>query len=389
MSWIAQDWAETTPVADPYERIILMVMAHRADPDGEGVYLSSASIARRATCDAQTVERRLRALKARGVIAEGEQRRAAHIPKNRRPKVYDLMIPLSDFSSRQLAEVQRFREEHGRPPLTGEMRPDLPEPGRSRKARSDLGVRKGPRRDAADDEQPIVHEDRTPDAGGDLTSDDLLGGLVDPPASAPGGSSRYLLGGLVDTSRGVYKTPNTFRSRPSPKPGGGGEQRAQAAASGQPSQSSSSSKPPLVFDLHDPSTWLCKMHAATAPSPGEWQEPCGPCGRVRKSAERRLELERQQQAHAGQEQASRAAACRRRGWCDGNGNVQEARGVVLVPFTACDHETPPELVVARVRAAEAQHEPASTRPDGRQPLTDERRAQLHAMAARRPAGAAR
>lgn len=199
MSWKALDWAEEAPVADVYERVILMQMASRADKDGCGVWLSTATLARQAVCDEQTVKRRLTAMRNRGLIAYGDQTRADRIPANRRPKVYDLMIPASSYTKRELDLVNEERHERDYGPITTDNRPDLADVQPSRKTRTDFGVPKDPK-------QP-------------MTGADFQGGLVDtPPVDTPEesrGVYQISQGGLVDKSRGVYQTPKPVRENQS------------------------------------------------------------------------------------------------------------------------------------------------------------------------------
>ncbi|QYN41091.1 hypothetical protein K1T35_47980 (plasmid) [Pseudonocardia sp. DSM 110487] len=333
MSWLALDWAETAPVADVYERVILTLMAGRADKDGTGVWLSPGTIARGAVSDEQTVKRRMRALRERGVIAYGDQSLAAKIPANRRPKVYDLMIPVSFYSPTQLAEVNRMREENGRPPLTPENRPDLPEAAPSRKARSDTGTSR-PRSAAADeaDKQP-------------LTWTDSQGGLVDPPAMEAGGSTRPGQGGLVDPARGVYETPKTPRDNPSEEPTGGRRNGVRHPREGTPDPA-----PEIVFNLDDKDTWLCRRHRANPPRPDEDRKSCPGCGRTRRWSEKQLA-----------ERAAAAAA--RRKTCtwhdDARHVIDPATGGPFHPAVKCDcTTTSPEAVAARIAATQEANRPS-------------------------------
>ena len=116
---------------------------------------------------------------------------------------------------------------------------------------------------------------------------------------------------------------------------------------------------PLVLDPEDPDTWLCKRHLADPPDPGEWQASCGPCGRVRKSQERkqasRVAAEEAEAAHARAD-AEVLRACWR---CDADGHVW-VRGLVVTPKQPCDHVKDPEVVLAEVRAKEDAQERART-----------------------------
>ncbi|MGW2253188.1 helix-turn-helix domain-containing protein [Kitasatospora sp. NPDC001660] len=149
MSFLAVEWAlEHSPVTDPYERLLLTVLARKANSDGTDAYPSRNSLARAGLCDKSTVTRRLRRLEARGIIREGDQRAAFRIPKSLRPKVYDIMIPFSFFSPEQLARVNEDRADRGLGPLTAEDRPPLA-PAPARKPRVDKGVKRSVDPDAS------------------------------------------------------------------------------------------------------------------------------------------------------------------------------------------------------------------------------------------------
>ncbi|MBV6700282.1 hypothetical protein KV557_24785 [Kitasatospora aureofaciens] len=143
MSFLAIEWAlEHSPVADPYERLILVSMAQNANSDGTSAYKSRNTLAGSALCDKSVVTRRLNTLEERGVICEGDQRAAAHIPEYKRPKVYDLLIPYSYYGAGQLAKVNAERAERGLGPLTPQDRPDLLD-APERKPRADKGTKRG------------------------------------------------------------------------------------------------------------------------------------------------------------------------------------------------------------------------------------------------------
>lgn len=140
MSYLASEWAsENAPVADTYERIILMKLAGHVNDDGTGAWPSVPSMARAALCDPETVRRRLRAMKKRGLISVGDQQHVSHYRADRRPTVYDLLIPADWYSEQQLAKVNQQRSESSQAPLTSENRPPIAPPSQRRK-RADAGV---------------------------------------------------------------------------------------------------------------------------------------------------------------------------------------------------------------------------------------------------------
>ncbi|MCX4547224.1 helix-turn-helix domain-containing protein [Streptomyces sp. NBC_01565] len=170
MSFEALRWATgCAPVADVNEFAVLAVLAEKAGPDGCNAYPSRPTIAERARVDDRTVLRSLQRMEARGLIARGDQQAAAYIRADRRPVVYDLMIPAVWFAD-GIDRVNAHRQKTGRPPLTAVTRPDLPDrPDRT--ARSDKGRKRpakgGPRGDsqssgAADDGVTGRHPDPGP-----------------------------------------------------------------------------------------------------------------------------------------------------------------------------------------------------------------------------------
>ncbi|HEY3479825.1 MAG TPA: hypothetical protein VGL02_13090 [Streptomyces sp.] len=196
MSYLASTWVEeAAPTADVYERMILMIMAARADHDGSGVYRSIPRLARACHCDDETVKRRLKTMLKRKLIGYGDQTRAAHIDKRYRPKVYDLLIPHSWFSAQQLADVNREREENGLAPLTPQMRPDIVA-APTRRRRADQGVsnpKRSPKKQAADQ------------------GDGIQGTLTEPPAApvdnSSEGSERAVSGGSLSRAQGALTEP--------------------------------------------------------------------------------------------------------------------------------------------------------------------------------------
>ncbi|MGW5296396.1 hypothetical protein [Streptomyces bacillaris] len=75
------------------------------------------------------MQRLLRALTARGLIAEGNQKAAAYIPSWCRPKVYDLLIPYFWYPDVEQVNAER----RGRGP-TDSGEPPRPGPGTAQKS---------------------------------------------------------------------------------------------------------------------------------------------------------------------------------------------------------------------------------------------------------------
>ncbi|MFG2631061.1 hypothetical protein [Streptomyces sp. NPDC048473] len=137
MSFEAVLWATNdAPIANVNEFAVLTMLAEKADPDGCNSFPSRPTVAARTTVDPKTVLRALQAMEARGMIAQGDQRAAEYIRADRRPVVYDLLIPYSWFPN--IDRINRERQERGRPPLTRSTRPDIA-PAPEKKQRSDKG----------------------------------------------------------------------------------------------------------------------------------------------------------------------------------------------------------------------------------------------------------
>lgn len=194
-------WAlKSAPVSDAEERLILVTLAERAWADGSDALPSKKTIAKVAMIDPKTVQRRLRTMEKRGLIALGDQSAAAHIPEHFRPTVYDLMIPYSWFPDIDQANEERTRR--GRPPLTPADRPDLPD-APPRKQRADKGKRRKP--------APRTEEGTTSPRGEDSES---LGqtGQEGGTTSPGGGDYKSSTGGLQDPQPSPSNPPrNTLR----------------------------------------------------------------------------------------------------------------------------------------------------------------------------------
>jgi hypothetical protein len=326
MSWLSIAWAEQAPVADVYERAIVTLLAHRASTDGTGAYPSVRYMARFAVCDEKSIERRLRALRERGVISYGDQSLAAHIDRRYRPKVYDLMIPFEWYSGAQIEQVNRERAERGVTPLTPETRPPLAVPEPARRQRSDTGV---PRRPAEVEEQP-------------LAADSAQGGLRVPPAEPDsGGSTSPSQGGLLDPSRGVYKTPNTVLKENLPIKTGGVtlvDASVAAAQEQSPPPGNPSEETPGIYDPANP---RCREHRRIPA--GERGPNCGACARARE-----WQAEKERVAAAAE-----AATLRECPMCDSSGQRVDEHRVPLSPYRTCDHSTPTATILAEIAAREA------------------------------------
>ena len=176
-------WAmKDAPVVDVEEWAVLVCMAEHADDDGCTSMPSQTTIAKRTRTSIPTVKRRIGALLDRGVIARGDQSAALVYPADRRPVVYDLMIPLSWFPN--LERIQDYRKQKARLPLSAADRPDL---------------------------RAAPEKRRRVDVGKPRTDRSLRAvGLEDPGLSEIGGST--------STERGVYKTSTGVQEDLQPSP---------------------------------------------------------------------------------------------------------------------------------------------------------------------------
>lgn len=189
-------WAiNSAPVADAEERLILVALADRASSDGTDAYPSKKSIAQVALIDPKTVQRRLRTLMERGLIAEGNQDAARRIPEHFRPTVYDLLIPYAWWSPADMERVNSERVGRGLRPLTPQDRPDLPA-APPRKARADKGKRRKPTPDGGTT-SPLGEDSESPGQSGQE------GGT----ASPGGGDYKSRTGGLQDPQTSPTNPP--------------------------------------------------------------------------------------------------------------------------------------------------------------------------------------
>lgn len=87
-------WAlHEADVADPLDKVILLVLADNADDEGRGAWPGQRTIAETVPCDRATVQRHMRALEESGLIVRGDQAAVAHLRADRRPVVWDLPLP--------------------------------------------------------------------------------------------------------------------------------------------------------------------------------------------------------------------------------------------------------------------------------------------------------
>lgn len=88
ITWVLKD----APDVPPPLVSTLIGLANHAAPDGRNAYPSQPTLARYTRKDERTVRRDLAKLVRLGLIRRGDQRIVDHLPKDRRPVVYDLAM---------------------------------------------------------------------------------------------------------------------------------------------------------------------------------------------------------------------------------------------------------------------------------------------------------
>ena len=88
MAWVMDDAQELTTGLFA----TLICLANHANEEGRGAYPSQATLARKARKTVRQVRSDLGELKARGLITEGDQRMVDHLPADKRPVVWDLVM---------------------------------------------------------------------------------------------------------------------------------------------------------------------------------------------------------------------------------------------------------------------------------------------------------
>ncbi|MFJ1709214.1 hypothetical protein [Kitasatospora sp. NPDC088346] len=198
MIWVLSGDA---PIADLKEFAVLATMSETASRDGCGTFQSKETIAERTTLDTESVKRAWRSLTRRGLIAKGDQSLARHIRADRRPVVYDLLIPYDWFPNIERTNQERARM--GLDPLTPKNRPPIaPAPGKT--VRSDKGKPRA--RKSAD----LAGDGSTSRGNSETPREET------PEPSHGGTTSRRR--GNYKSSTGELQEPQTSTSNPSTEP---------------------------------------------------------------------------------------------------------------------------------------------------------------------------
>lgn len=216
MVWVLSGDA---PVADVNEYAVLGAMADKADPDGCGSWLAKETIAARVHISEETVKRCWRNMLRRGLIAKGDQNLVRHYRADRRPVVYDLLIPYAWFSNIDRVNAERARM--GRDPLTAQDRPTLA-PAPVKPARADKGK---PRPKAASDAGGS-HPRGNSKTPREETPEEAHGGTT----SRPRGNYKSSTGELQDPQYSPC-TPSSNPKNPAPAARAVGDARRAPAGS--------------------------------------------------------------------------------------------------------------------------------------------------------------
>uniref|UniRef100_UPI003F491F82 helix-turn-helix domain-containing protein n=1 Tax=Nonomuraea sp. CA-251285 TaxID=3240002 RepID=UPI003F491F82 len=222
MSFLSQDWAHNhAPVASAYERCIITSLAQYTDDDGCNAYKSKDTLAENALCDPKTVQRVLRDLQDRRLIARGDQSVVSHFDPRYRPVVYDIMIPYSWYSKAQWLKLNEERARKGRPPLRPEDRPELPPPppktkradkGKAAPQRRPKSLGPRPDSDTSEQDEQSRGDSQSPLAETGKMDTGTRGDSESPLSDDPRGDSQSLSGGTLSPSRGDSESPNYVKS---------------------------------------------------------------------------------------------------------------------------------------------------------------------------------
>lgn len=96
MSTHIMGWALRADVGDPIAKLVLIALADHAHNDGTNAWPSQSTIAEYVGCSDRTVRTKLAELESAGVIRRGDQAVVSHLPVNRRPVVWDVVVSETD-----------------------------------------------------------------------------------------------------------------------------------------------------------------------------------------------------------------------------------------------------------------------------------------------------
>ena len=198
MSFEAVLWATSdAPIANVNEFAVLVMLAEKADSDGCAAFPARSTVAKRTTVDPKTVQRTLNGLAARKLIGPGDPKAAEYIRADRRPPVWDLMIPYDWFPN--IDRINKERAERGKPALTRQNRPPIVPPP-AKKTRSDKGKRRP--------QEQVAEHEGTPNVRGDSESPREM------PLSQPNGGTDNPARGDCQSQTGGLEDPRTIPYEP-------------------------------------------------------------------------------------------------------------------------------------------------------------------------------
>lgn len=206
-------WAmKDAPVADVEEWAVLVCMAEHAHEDGSSSMPSVPTMARRTKLSERCVRTRLVALEERRLIGRGDQSVADVYPADRRPVVWDLLIPLYWFPN--LSRVIESRASRGLGPLTEADRPPIVDPPVKRRRR-DFGVPKKPRDGGGDDGGNGFDVTTSPVVNGDGVTDSPVDDVTTSPVVEHDDVTTSHAEDLLDDVDGVTTSPERgdYKSR--------------------------------------------------------------------------------------------------------------------------------------------------------------------------------
>jgi hypothetical protein len=117
MSIEAMGYVFNIRVGQSTRKLVLVGYANHAHKDGTAAFPAIDTIAKYADCDRRSVQRHVATLLAEGFMREGDQELVSHLPRDRRPIVYDVAMSEQQREDWKAAAVNGKRSvaaKHGR-----------------------------------------------------------------------------------------------------------------------------------------------------------------------------------------------------------------------------------------------------------------------------------
>jgi len=108
LSWVRK----SALTSDSRELLVLLALADRANDDGTGCWPSVRTMALESRCSERTVQRILHVLRERGLIRRGDQRLVVNYRIDKRPVVYDIILPAIQERGDMVSPRQRSGVTH-------------------------------------------------------------------------------------------------------------------------------------------------------------------------------------------------------------------------------------------------------------------------------------